>query len=199
VMKRESMSALRKKKKELLLVSDEIVDGRKICSKCYRSKLLSEFSTNREDGSGRVNKLCDSCLTAVYASASRKTDGFCDIWWRQRAYSCNTAYRYLVAKQKNVPVSSVKLTDLDYVCKPQDLVPIFERQDRKCAYCRCPLVPDDTSVDHAIPKCRGGEHRPHNFRITCKDCNRLKWDRTEAEFHTFLISYLARFSSRTSG
>lgn len=189
--KKLAMARLRKERKLRLLAQSG--DYCKVCSKCLKKKRDSEFSTNRVDGQGRANKICDTCLTAVYMSDSRRTAGFCEIWWRKRAYTCNTAFRNMLASQRGVPVTSLKLSDLPYVCKPQDLAEIFQRQGGLCAYCEDPLSPDNTSVDHATPKSKGGAHHPDNFRIACGDCNRLKHDRSEVEFREFLQVFIKRF------
>jgi 5-methylcytosine-specific restriction endonuclease McrA len=185
------MAELRRKRKERLLAQEG--DGCRVCVKCFKLKRESEFTTNRKDGQGRKNKLCDSCLTSVYLSDSRRTQGFCEIWWRKRAYTCNTAFRNMTAKQKGLPLSAVKLSDLPYVCKPQDIIAIYDKQSGQCHYCRVMLTPDNTSVDHAQPKSKGGHHHPDNFRITCGDCNRLKHDRTEVEFRDFVSEFVKRF------
>lgn len=166
---------------------------RKVCSKCLHQKRLSEFSPSKSARSGKMNSLCDSCLTYIYTGAAYATNGFCDVWWRKRAYSVNTAYRNMLARDRGVPFSSVSLVDLDYVCKPQDIAELFASQGGKCSYCLVALDPANTAVDHAEPKSKGGIHRPSNFRISCGDCNKLKHTKSEVEFRSFVIEYAKRF------
>ena len=79
------------------------------------------------------------------------------------------------------------------MCKPQDLVAIFEQQNGSCAYCGLVLTPKNLAVDHAHPRCRGGGYGVDNLLMACDDCNRLKWSRTEVEFRDFLKEYVKRF------
>lgn len=188
--KRLEMARLRRKRKmDKIAANDD--PSRRVCTKCLHSKLFSEFSTNRSDGGGRLNKICDTCLTAVYLSPARLSLGFDEVWWRKRAYTCNTTARNMIAKKKGVNVKLIKTADLPYICKPQDLIAIFDAQGGNCHYCPTELTPDNTSVDHATPLCRDGEHHPDNFRIACNDCNHLKWKRTEEEFRIFLRKYVS--------
>lgn len=182
-----------KRKMQMLETNTNAPSGSRVCSKCFRLKRESEYSCRREDGMGKINKICDACLTSAYTCASRKSSGFCPIFWRKRAYTCNTAYRYLLASHKGVPARTVKLTDLPYVCKPQDLANIFDQQNGRCFYCSFELVANDTSVDHATAKSKGGAHHPSNFRITCGACNRLKHTMSEEEFVEFVGEYAKRF------
>ena len=46
-----------------------------------------------------------------------------------------------------------------------------------CAYCSCPVSYQDygasfATVDHIIPKSRGGSNGKHNLTLACLDCNR---------------------------
>ena len=188
------MAAARKRRKLLMISSNNADTGWLVCTKCFTNKRCSEYSTNRKDDTGRLNKMCDSCLTVIYNSPGRKTNGFDEIWWRKRSYTCNTSYRQFLARQRAVPVASIKTKDLDYVCKPQDLAGMFAEQKGLCAYCVVELKPDSTtSVDHAQPLSKGGRHHPSNFRICCSDCNHLKFTRTEQQFLDFIKSYITRF------
>jgi len=191
--KRLKMAGYRKTKRLKALASNNVPEGRKICTRCLKQKRLTEFS--KKGRSNNLRKMCDACLTAVYLTPSRKRDGFDEVWWRARAYTCNTAARAMLAKSRGVKVSEIKTSDLPYVCKPQDIAAIFEAQDGKCYYCHTTLTPDRTSVDHATPLCKNGAHAPHNFRMTCTDCNHLKWTRNEGEFTTFIKEYASRFKA----
>lgn len=66
----------------------------------------------------------------------------------------------------------------------------FEHQDRKCAYCRVPLVigkvPNledrQATIDHILPRSRGGEDTPNNTLAACQFCNALKASTVLSEF-----------------
>lgn len=183
----------KRKAEKLRIIAEGNAGDYKICTKCLTRKLPSEFSTRKNGQTGKLNKICDACLTSVYLSPSRLSCGFDSIFWRKRAYTCNTAFRDLTARKLGIPVSQVRLSDLDYVCKPQDLAKIFDGQGGRCFFCQVDLVTSNTSVDHAEAKSRGGAHHPDNFRIVCTDCNHLKHTRSENEFLEFIKEYVLRF------
>lgn len=54
---------------------------------------------------------------------------------------------------------------------------IFARDGGRCVYCGAPA----TSVDHVIPRSRGGQHRWDNVVSACRRCNHVKADRAIAE------------------
>lgn len=46
-----------------------------------------------------------------------------------------------------------------------------------CAYCTCPVSYQEygssfATVDHVIPKSRGGSNAKYNLTLACLDCNR---------------------------
>lgn len=54
---------------------------------------------------------------------------------------------------------------------------VFARDGGKCVYCGAPA----TSLDHVVPKSRGGPHTWDNVVSACGRCNHLKADRGIAE------------------
>jgi len=57
---------------------------------------------------------------------------------------------------------------------------LLEKWGRKCAYCGKENVP--FTIDHIIPKKRGGTDRIGNLTLACEDCNKKKGTKTAAEF-----------------
>ena len=55
---------------------------------------------------------------------------------------------------------------------------VLERDDHVCQYCE----DEATTVDHVIPKSKGGSHREHNLVAACERCNSLKKDLSVEEF-----------------
>src|SRR5271157_1212081 len=51
-----------------------------------------------------------------------------------------------------------------------------------CRYCRLELTRDEATVEHIVPRSRGGKNARSNFDITCYDCNVNKGDLSEEEF-----------------
>ena len=54
---------------------------------------------------------------------------------------------------------------------------IFARDSNRCVYCSAPA----TSIDHVIPRSRGGGHNWENVVSACHKCNHLKADKSLKE------------------
>jgi 5-methylcytosine-specific restriction endonuclease McrA len=54
---------------------------------------------------------------------------------------------------------------------------VFLRDGGRCVYCEAPA----TSLDHVVPRSRGGLHTWENVVSCCRRCNHLKGDRILAE------------------
>ena len=58
---------------------------------------------------------------------------------------------------------------------------IFERDRYTCQYCRRSPVRSELSVDHVVPRSRGGETSWENVVASCVKCNTKKGGRTPQE------------------
>ena len=59
---------------------------------------------------------------------------------------------------------------------------IYYRDNHKCGYCGKELFKAGTAtLDHIIPKSRGGRHTKANLLSCCRKCNNFKSDRTPSE------------------
>ncbi|MFI2661657.1 HNH endonuclease [Micromonospora carbonacea] len=54
---------------------------------------------------------------------------------------------------------------------------VLRRDDRCCAYCGGPA----STIDHVLPRSRGGRNTWRNTTAACYTCNQRKGDRTPAE------------------
>ncbi|MCB9381195.1 MAG: HNH endonuclease [Acidimicrobiaceae bacterium] len=54
---------------------------------------------------------------------------------------------------------------------------IFARDDSRCQYCGGYA----DSIDHVVPRSRGGQHTWENVAAACRPCNHRKRDRTPSE------------------
>jgi len=54
---------------------------------------------------------------------------------------------------------------------------VFARDDHRCQYCGA----EADSIDHVMPRSRGGEHVWENVTAACRRCNLYKRDRTPDE------------------
>ena len=51
---------------------------------------------------------------------------------------------------------------------------VWIRDSRKCAYCGSYLPFENSTLDHVIPTCKGGNDKWTNLVIACKKCNNKK-------------------------
>jgi 5-methylcytosine-specific restriction endonuclease McrA len=58
--------------------------------------------------------------------------------------------------------------------------------DGRCWYCGVLPAPDDLTVDHALPRSRGGKNRDDNLLPACDYCNNLKDNQTVSEFRKWV-------------
>ena len=60
-----------------------------------------------------------------------------------------------------------------------------------CYYCGDPLDEYSRTIDHILPKSRGGVLSKKNKVYSCMQCNQLKGDKTPDEFLEFMGGYLS--------
>lgn len=195
--KREEMRRLRAKWRAN--VEDIPEKKMKRCTKCQRLKPYTAFSVKKSSNSGELNKICDACLYKIYQSQDKSVESFTDTFWRAKAYSVNCAHKALIASRQCVPASSLTFDVLEYKCTPLDLVDLHRKQKGICPFCGITLTKKNLSIDHVIPKQRGGSLLLDNLHLCCKDCNTLKWTKTADEFEKFLVEYATRIINRTKG
>lgn len=95
-----------------------------------------------------------------------------------------------VVNYVNIPYKKVALTRLN----------IFKRDGFECQYCS---RNEHLTIDHVVPKSKGGESTWKNLVTACSRCNSLKGDRTPTEakmklqnmpFRPTYASFLLNFS-----
>lgn len=89
-----------------------------------------------------------------------------------RTYQAPSIIRLLYLIKRAQPVA--KLTRKE----------IFMRDDYTCQYCG--MRSHDLTLDHVIPRHRGGQHRWENLVSACKTCNHKKGGRLPTEAHMHL-------------
>ena len=79
---------------------------------------------------------------------------------------------------------------------------IFKRDNFRCVYCG---TPDRLTLDHVLPRSRGGQDAWHNLVTACQRCNTAKGDRTPEEadmqlaqrpFRPSFIMFLSDFNGK---
>ncbi len=60
--------------------------------------------------------------------------------------------------------------------RPERLLRILERDGAACVWCRRPLAPGhrDLSLEHVVPRLKGGPAWPENEVAACRACNRAR-------------------------
>jgi hypothetical protein len=51
---------------------------------------------------------------------------------------------------------------------------IWERDGEHCVWCSAAVWPRDRTVEHLLPRSRGGGDAPHNLLPACRACNRAR-------------------------
>lgn len=70
---------------------------------------------------------------------------------------------------------------------PLNRVNILARDRFQCQYCSVPLTSKDATIDHVLPRSRGGATSWKNVVCCCNRCNRKKGRRTPEEAHMPLL------------
>jgi len=73
---------------------------------------------------------------------------------------------------------------MSYNCNRRNVV---WRDKNVCQYCGNKFIFSELTMDHVIPKSRGGEKSWNNIVASCKKCNSKKGDRTPEEARMPLI------------
>lgn len=73
---------------------------------------------------------------------------------------------------------------------------IFARDNWTCQYCNVKLSGSNGTLDHVLPKGRGGETNWENLVTACKACNSRKGNRTPTEAGLKLNTKFARLNYR---
>lgn len=56
---------------------------------------------------------------------------------------------------------------------------VYTRDGLSCSYCGTTQGPFE--IDHVVPWSRGGGNEPENLRVSCRSCNRQKYNRDPLE------------------
>ena len=92
--------------------------------------------------------------------------------------------RYIKSPSKDYPLPKVirlitKFSHISYVKFSRDHV--FYRDNFKCQYCAASFKKSELTLDHVMPKSRGGDTSWVNIVTACKTCNNKKADKTPTE------------------
>ena len=65
---------------------------------------------------------------------------------------------------------------------------ILLRDGGKCQYCSVRITLKTSTIDHVIPKSKGGHHEWCNVVLACPSCNQKKGNKLLSEFNLKLLS-----------
>ena len=69
---------------------------------------------------------------------------------------------------------------------------IFESWNWKCAYCDKEVNKDTATIDHILPKFKGGHNVKSNMICSCSKCNRLKGSHLLEDWYNPKLSFFKR-------
>lgn len=82
----------------------------------------------------------------------------------------------------------------DNSIQPIDLFRIAKRQRLLCPFTGQKLTQDNMSVDHVVPKSKGGLNIPSNIRLVIKPVNIARQNMTDLEFYTLCQNVATYFT-----
>jgi 5-methylcytosine-specific restriction endonuclease McrA len=110
---------------------------------------------------------------AIKALATERAEVLClETWNRKALYEITDLHEFACILYPGV--SAIKDTKLKM---GKGFRGILERDEHICQYC----AKKGNTVDHVIPRSRGGSSAPTNLVCACLSCNQKKADRTPAE------------------
>lgn len=98
--------------------------------------------------------------------------------------SQNNLVKYKISEKDQITYLRIELQDLPHIAilHPIEYSEIhqiiFELDNYECVYCE---AKHDLSLDHVVPKSRGGKTTKNNLVTACMDCNRRKHTKTPSE------------------
>jgi hypothetical protein len=85
--------------------------------------------------------------------------------------------------------------DIYDISQPDAKNRFWWKSDGHCWYCGCEMLPfTDFSIDHVVPRARGGRDTWDNLVPCCRFCNSSKGSKTLEEFRDFHTDF--RFTER---
>jgi len=78
----------------------------------------------------------------------------------------------------------VRCSFMSYACNRKNVI---WRDKNTCQYCKIRFSSSELTMDHVVPKSRGGEKAWTNIVACCKQCNNRKGDKTPEEARMPLV------------
>lgn len=166
------------------------------CISCKKTKFITSFKIKKLRGNGKQKsgKLCIECWLLENLNVSRKhnvtldsnSDAIIEALTVKKKGKNITSYISYEKAQKLVKSSMADIVTSNLILKRYSVKEfrhlIFKRDKNKCHYCESKA----NTIDHVIPKSKGGISSFENCVACCDECNKLKSD---FSLETFLYSY----------
>jgi hypothetical protein len=112
---------------------------------------------------------------------------------------------YTVILPEDVPIVAEKIAkqmllkvDDDYFTNKDKRHVIFERDKWICQYCGEEVNQQNATLDHFIPKSKGGDNSRDNLKTCCLLCNSIKSGKTYEEAAPLLLKSIQERRSRSN-
>jgi hypothetical protein len=111
---------------------------------------------------------------------------------------------YTLVPPREIPVVIEKLVastpaaeNNDYFSDEAKRREVFERDNWTCQYCGETVTSENSTLDHYIPKSKGGSNSKENLRTACLVCNSVKSGRSYEEAAPYLLRSIRERKART--
>lgn len=118
------------------------------------------------------------CETSLFRAVEKSPH---DDWIRAVSFEIQVPRVIRLLKYDRVPRSTLRFNRRN----------LFARDGHKCQYCGRSFPIHQLSIDHVVPRSRGGETCWDNVVSACLTCNTRKGGRTPQEAHMHLINHPA--------
>ncbi len=111
---------------------------------------------------------------------------------------------YTVILPEDVPIVAEKIASKmlfkvedDYFTNPDKRHEIYERDKWICQYCGGEVNQQNATLDHYVPKSKGGDNSKDNLKTCCLLCNSIKSGKTYEEAAPLLLKSIQERRSRS--
>lgn len=99
---------------------------------------------------------------------------------------------FVAAVREYIAASEAAAKELDYFTDPALRAELMERDKWICRYCGEAVTTSTATLDHIVPRSRGGPNTPENLTTACLACNSIKSGRTYEEAAPDILAALVR-------
>lgn len=117
---------------------------------------------------------------------------------RAEELSPNTVHSPSVCLPAPSVIRLLEYIHIPYERKSLSKKNVLLRDHNTCQYCSRVISPHDLTIDHVVPRSRGGSSGWENLVACCRPCNNRKGDRTPEEARMRLLKRPQSFSSHVN-